>query len=72
MGGACSSSFNNLDSQEKYVRRNFNKYNSQLSGKYSRDQIECKIRQMYHNTDLIKSGTFISQSAWRNAKTRKK
>lgn len=72
MGGACSSTNDDFQRQEHYVRKNFNKYNSQLGSRYSREQIECKIRQMYHHNDNRKVSTFISQSDWTRAKTGKK
>lgn len=52
MGGACSSSKDNdFYKQEQFVKRNFNKYNDRLGKKYSREQIESKLRTLYYNSD---------------------
>jgi hypothetical protein len=63
MGGSCSSSNIDIYKQEQYVRKNLPRYNL-LKSKYSIEQIECKLRQQYHNNGYKKSGTFISQNDW--------
>jgi len=68
MGGICSNMNNNLYEQEKFVRRNIRKYNDRLGYKYSKEQIECKLRQVYNGSVGKKSGTFISDRDWRNVK----
>lgn len=68
MGGGCSSSYDEINQQEKYVRRNFNKYNNQFGSKYSREQIECKIRNVYHSN--IKRGNFIPEKDWARVKNK--
>ena len=65
MGGICSNINIELYEQEKFVRKNVNKYNDRLGYKYSKEQIECKLRQVYNESK--KSGTFISERDWRNA-----
>lgn len=68
MGSTSSISSKEIITQERFVRRNLNNFNNQLGKKYSNDQIECKLRQMYNNTDMAKKDTFISEKDWTFAK----
>ncbi len=70
MGGICSNMGEDVYNQEKYVHKKTNYYYKELRGKYYRDQIEGKLRQMYNNTDH-KKNTFISNDNWNKVKNKK-
>lgn len=67
MGGVCSNLHEETLKQEQFVRKNIKVFERQLKQKYSRPQIECKLRQLYNNSDISKN-TFISNDHWRIAK----
>ena len=68
MGCGCSILKEETEQQERFVKKKFSSFNRELKGKYSRPQIESKLRQMYHRSDLKKQNTFVSDHNWRMAR----
>ena len=66
MGGGDSKY---VQSQEKFVRENYNSYKSKLPN-YSECQIKGKMRQLYAGTDERRDNrySYINDQTWKNAK----
>jgi hypothetical protein len=63
-----------VQKQEAFVRENREAFKSHFGDKYSRPQIEGKLRQMYAGTDQHKENKFsyINEHTWNDARDKVK
>ena len=71
MGGGPSKY---VESQERFVRDNYQKYKNELGSNYSTMQVQGKLRQLYANSDTCKENknSYILDYKWKEVKNRVK